>query len=736
MPVIHCPIESCTYATEDVEAAVTAALLVIHNNVHISTNTAATLTRQSAPKIERPKIASGSSEETWNTFSTRWTMFKRSVSLTTNESVHQLFQCCETDLGDVLLRANPHIADGTESQLLAAIKQMAVVPVAISVRRAGLLAASQDHGENVRSFYAKVKGKAATCSYTIKCTSDTCNRIIDFTDTMVKDVVIANLADEDIKKDVLGWSELDDSNLDDTIKFIEAKEMARDALSRPPTNAGLSNYKKGKQVPKQKVKVLCNDCKVEIDKYVWNKRMNKMIECSLCLQCWRKANLKKNQTPKDDPKNGQSKDETSALLFLCGVSSTEAESASIARQSRVSGKPQIILDHHIFNSHEGWKRCESMTHPTLRLRLTTKPDDYSHFGATCPKVTPSFVTVVTDTGAQSCLWSQKDFYRCGFRDSDLLPVSRTMLAANMEEIVIAGAIFICLSGKDAEGRTHTAPVMAYVSPSTSKFYLSRQALIQLGVIPKDFPQVGAAAESASIEGNSAVCGCPCRSLPPSRPQQLPFKACKENIEKMKSWLGERYSNSTFNKCTHQVLKGITGPALQLHVDPSAKPIAVHTPSTIPLHWEKEVKKQLDDDVNLGVLEKVPHGQPSIWCHRMVVTRKADGKPRRTVDMSALNKSCLRETHHVKPPFHQAKSIPQNTWKTVTDAWNGFHSVPLTEEDRHFTTFITPWGRYRYRVAPQGALASGDGYSRRYDEVLADVERKTKCVDDTASGMRT
>ena len=34
------------------------------------------------------------------------------------------------------------------------------------------------------------------------------------------------------------------------------------------------------------------------------------------------------------------------------------------------------------------------------------------------------------------------------------------------------------------------------------------------------------------------------------------------------------------------------------------------------------------------------------------------------------------------------------------------------------------------MAPQGSSASGDGYSRRYDEVIADVERKTKCVDDT------
>ena len=301
----------------------------------------------------------------------------------------------------------------------------------------------------------------------------------------------------------------------------------------------------------------------------------------------------------------------------------------------------------------------------------------------------------------------------------------------MKEIEIAGAVFVRLSGTDASGNTHIAPIMAYVSPSTEKFYLSREALIQLGVIPKNFPEIGAAMEASAIEGQTAPCGCSMRLLPPERPDKLPFSVCPENNEKMKAWLGETYKASTWNKCPHQVLKGVTGPDLKLHLDPNAEPKAVHTPSKVPLHWDEKVKQQLLDDVNLGVLEPVPHGQPSEWCHRMVVTRKPDGSPRRTVDMSALNRVCRRETHHVKPPFNQARSIPNNTWKTVTDAWNGFHSVPLAKEDRHLTTFITPWGRYQYLMAPQGSLASGDGYSRRYDEVIADVERKTKCVDDTA-----
>ena len=75
---------------------------------------------------------------------------------------------------------------------------MAVIPVAISVRRADLLGIKQDHSESARAFYAKVRGKASTCSYTIECTSATCSQVIDFINVMVKNVLISGLADEDI----------------------------------------------------------------------------------------------------------------------------------------------------------------------------------------------------------------------------------------------------------------------------------------------------------------------------------------------------------------------------------------------------------------------------------------------------------------------------------------------------------------------------------------------------------
>ena len=78
----------------------------------------------------------------------------------------------------------------------------------------------------------------------------------------------------------------------------------------------------------------------------------------------------------------------------------------------------------------------------------------------------------------------------------------------------------------------------------------------------------------------------------------------------------------------------------------------------------------------------------------------------------------------------ASAVPPGTTKSVLDVWNSFHSVPLRMEDRDKTTFITPWGRFRYRVAPQGYLASMDAYTHRFSLITEEIKRKQVIVDDT------
>ena len=106
---------------------------------------------------------------------------------------------------------------------------------------------------------------------------------------------------------------------------------------------------------------------------------------------------------------------------------------------------------------------------------------------------------------------------------------------------------------------------------------------------------------------------------------------------------------------------------------------------------------------MGVLEEVPANSPVDWMSRMITPPKKNGEPRRTVDLSDLNKACKRQTHHAKSPYHLASEVPRNMKKTCFDAWNGYHSVELEKKSRPYTKFITPWRAYQYKVCPQGWL---------------------------------
>ena len=228
----------------------------------------------------------------------------------------------------------------------------------------------------------------------------------------------------------------------------------------------------------------------------------------------------------------------------------------------------------------------------------------------------------------------------------------------------------------------------------------------------------------------APCGCPRRLASPALPEKILFPATADYRQQFEDWIKKRYASSAFNTCPHQKLQKMKGEPLRITFVPHHVPYAAHKPIPVPHHWKREVKKKLDADVTLGIIEPVPQGTPTKWCARMVVVPKKDGSPRRTVDLQNLNKVTHCETHHTPSPFNIVSVVPPGKKKTILDAWNGYHSVSLSSEARDATTFITEWGRYRYLRAPQGFHASSDGYTKRFDDITSGFPRVTRCIDDS------
>ena len=225
------------------------------------------------------------------------------------------------------------------------------------------------------------------------------------------------------------------------------------------------------------------------------------------------------------------------------------------------------------------------------------------------------------------------------------------------------------------------------------------------------------------------CTCPQRSTP-KRPEKLPFPAIPENNEKMEIWLKQYFESSTFNICPDKKLPEMCGPPVEIHLKDGAIPYKAQTAVSIPLHWQTKIKEQYARDVKMQVLERLPPGETDDWCFREVYSAKSNGDPRRTVDFRPLNKWVKRDAYATESPFHVVRRIPGNTWKTVTDAWNGYHLVPLDPNSKKLTTFISMEGKFRYTRCPQGASFAGDAYNRRHAAITAEFPRKETVVDDT------
>ena len=753
MPEVACPIPGCEYKTPDLEAAIVAALITAHSATHPPV-AAAPVASAKIERVRRPTISAAGTSADWSYFQSCWKDYVDATKVDGRDRVIQLLECCDEPLRKDLTRSCGSLTDKTEADVLAAIRKLAVREERTMVARVTLHNMRQDRDETVRSFGARLQGQANICKFVVKCPG--CSEDVDYTEAIMRDVLSRGLADPEIQMDLLG-DKKQDMTLEEVFQFVEAKEAGKRSASRLLDRESVnvaSTYKKTKQASNKVDTELCSYCGMRGHGKQSTAHIRR-TECPAfghkCEHCKRDHHFESMCRSKDNVKRQprarqprHSSNENAVFDALCTLFDyNDIDNECFDSNQCINDKVCTVskhditvpLEHHVYDTlTDTWVRRNSKPQPYINVDIQTCSQDYAELGfhdMYVPSISAS-VPAIADTGCQSCLTGLKIVHRLGLRESDLIPVTMKMHTANNEGIVILGAVLLRISSISPSGQSVTTRQMTYVTDSLDKLFLSRETCVALGLISESFPLVHSPVEHSVADvhaSGTAPCGCPIRQPPPPLPDALPVPISEGYREKLQQYLLDYYRSSTFNTCEHQQLPLMDCPPMKLMVDPDAKPVAHHTPVPVPLHWRDAVKEGLDRDVRLGVIEKVPVGDPVTWCHRMVVCAKKNGTPRHTVDFQALNVHATRETHHTPSPFLQARSVPAGKKKTVFDAWNGYHSVPICEEDRHLTTFITPWGRYRYMTAPQGYIASGDGYTRRYDEIVADIPDKTKCVDD-------
>ena len=731
---------------------------------------------QSTAKIERPSrpsVTAGMSETDWNFFIHEWGRYTRQTGITDTVLRDELWSCMETELRQ--LAFSEGFTANSEAELLTQIKSLAVTILHPSVHVISLHQMSQQESETVKSFSARVKGTATNCNLNKTCTKSGCNQSVPYLEETCYHVVMSGLSDQDLREKVLAQAMLGTvKDLPTLLNYVTAEESAR-AKSGVHENNQVNGIRRKSDYVRSKTKH-CACCGQNLhgdnnkDRPTQCKAYGK--ECSKCQKMNHFASQCRSTKPVAASAQLAARDSdqqatatSSVNGFLCRmIASARVTSPYSAapllqaiQEATLAPVTTLPLPHHIYNTQERkWKQQSPPPAPVLTVSVNLDKAAYGELGLNPPKLVKRAGAghararrATTDSGAQLTVINIAELHSLGIKQDSIFSVATNVNTVTSASVDLIGGLFLNFSSSDTNsGTVRRTRQLCYVSKSVPGIYLSEEACKTLGCLPQNFPTVGQCDtnNSASISGvagitkctntgvvgpNDIPCKCPKRSLPPSDIPDLPCAPTVENLPQIKQFILDRFSSSAFNCCEHQPLPLMSdAPPLRLFVDPHATPVAVTSPSVIPHHWVTDVKAGLDRDERLGVIEKVPVNEPVSWCSRMVITPKHDGSPRRVVDHSQVNKHAPRQTHHTKSPHAIATAIPGNKVKTVLDNWHGYHSVPIHPADRHLTTFLTPYGRYRYRTTPQGFISAGDGYTQRMDLIVDDIDDYEHCVDDS------
>ena len=161
---------------------------------------------------------------------------------------------------------------------------------------------------------------------------------------------------------------------------------------------------------------------------------------------------------------------------------------------------------------------------------------------------------------------------------------------------------------------------------------------------------------------------------------------------------------------------------KIEVFPNSKPVQRLPYRTSP-HMRNEMKNIIEEQLSQNVIEKTTEGD---WASPAILVRKANnGGYRLVIDYRGLNAVTMQKYLRIPRLDQILDDIGENKPKffSTFDLQSGFHQVPLDEDSRNLTGFLTPFGKFRYKTMPQGISGAPNSFQSLLDALLKGIQYK-------------
>lgn len=225
-------------------------------------------------------------------------------------------------------------------------------------------------------------------------------------------------------------------------------------------------------------------------------------------------------------------------------------------------------------------------------------------------------------------------------------------------------------------------------------------------------------------------GCkrvPLLGLPDIRALGLIPKVCSVNQVSAQDIVDHRKMRSIIDQYS-EVFKGLGhfGEDVGLELKEGAVPRAI-PPRQVPYAMRGKLKAELDRQEEVGVICK--DTGPTEWLSPLVIVNKPNGNIRLCLDPQYLNSQLVRAQCNIPTTSEIFSRVTGSKVFSSLDAKNGFHQIGLDNTSSKLTSFVTPFGKYRYVRLPMGICSSPELYHQRMMDALSGIPGVEIYLDD-------
>jgi len=139
-----------------------------------------------------------------------------------------------------------------------------------------------------------------------------------------------------------------------------------------------------------------------------------------------------------------------------------------------------------------------------------------------------------------------------------------------------------------------------------------------------------------------------------------------------------------------------------------------------LDW---IDKEVEEMKKRGKVE--PAASP--WASNVVWVKKNDGTLRFCVDYRRLNSVTKQDSYPLPLIDNCLNALSGSSWYSTLDLRSGYYNIPIAEEDRDKSAFVTRSGCYRFTVMPFGLTCAPSVFQRLKDFALCGLSYLTCLV---------